>query len=45
LSDTDLITTNGINDNNSIIIRIILDDNLQVAKLETLSSLKSEIIG
>ncbi|CAF4221748.1 unnamed protein product [Rotaria sp. Silwood2] len=54
LFDTDLVLTNDIltsitddfNDNNSIIIKIILDDiddNLRVVKLETLPPTRSEI--
>ncbi|CAF1124957.1 unnamed protein product [Rotaria sordida] len=54
LFDTDLVLTNNIllsitedfNDNNSIIIKIILDDideNLRVVKLETLPPTRSEI--
>ncbi len=52
LFDTDLRTTtneiDGNNDNNSIIIRIILDnidDHIRIARLETLPSGKSEFIG
>lgn len=52
LCDIDLnSTTNGIeenNENNSIIVMIILDnidDYIRVAKLETLPSMKSEMIG
>lgn len=54
--DTDLVLTNNIssrtedlNDNNSIIIKIIFDDiddhNIRVVKLETSTPIRSEIPG